>query len=200
MTSEGFAKVTTEAEIAAYTVGELRPLNGSVLIVDYDPGWPAAFEREAQRIRGALGNAVIRLEHVGSTSVPGLAAKPRIDLLLAVRDSSDESSYVPNLEAAGYVLRIREPNWHQHRLFNGPEVDVNLHVFSAGCEELDRMIAFRDWLRSNSADRALYEQAKRTLAARQWQYVQNYADAKAEVVIEILGRALQSAPDAKHSP
>jgi GrpB-like predicted nucleotidyltransferase (UPF0157 family) len=161
MTSEGSTKVTTEGEMAAYTVGELPPLNSAILIVDYDPMWPTVFQRESLRIWQALGNAIIRLEHVGSTSVPGLAAKSPIDIVLAVRDSSDESSYLPNLEAAGYLLRIREPNWYEHRVFNSHDTDLNLHVFSAGCEEIDRMIAFRDWLRTNPADRALYEHTKR---------------------------------------
>ena len=88
------------------------------------------------------------LEHAGSTSVPGLAAKPRIDIMLAVPDSADEPSYVPALEAAGYVLRIREPDWYEHRVFKGPDTDVNLHVFSAGCPEIARMLLFRDWLRT----------------------------------------------------
>ena len=78
-----------------------------------DPAWPAAFQREATRIRALLAEAVRLLEHVGSTSVPGLAAKPIIDILLVVQDSSDEAAYVPRLESGGYVLRIREPDWHE---------------------------------------------------------------------------------------
>ena len=99
------------------------------------------------------------------------------------------ASYVPALEAAGYVLRIREPEWYEHRLFKGPDTNVNLHTFSRGCEEFDRMLVFRDRLRSDSADRALYEAAKRELAARDWKYLQQYADAKSEVVRQILLRA-----------
>jgi len=183
-------KHTTDEEIAAYTVGEVAPHDDVILVVDYDPSWPGLFEREAERIRGALGSGVVKLEHVGSTSVPGLAAKPRIDMLLVVEDSSDESSYVPVLEAAGYVLRIREPDWFEHRVLKGREVDLNLHVFSAGCVEIERMVRFRDWLRTHASDRALYERTKRELAARRWKHVQNYADAKTEVVEEILGRAM----------
>lgn len=179
----------TEEEIAAYTIGELRPLTEPILIADYDPTWPALFEREAERIRRALGDRVVALEHVGSTSVPGLAAKPRIDVLLVVPDSSDEPAYVPALEAAGYVLRIREPDWHQHRVLKGPDTDVNLHVFSPGCVEIERMLRFRDWLRANDVDRALYERTKRELATRPWKHVQHYADAKTEVVEQILARA-----------
>jgi GrpB-like predicted nucleotidyltransferase (UPF0157 family) len=187
-------KPTTEAEMAAYTIDELKPLNDSILVTDYDPSWPAMFAREAERIRQALGEGVVRLEHVGSTSVPGLAAKPRIDVLLVVQDSSDEPSYVPPLESAGYVLRIREPNWHEHRVFRGPDTDLNLHVFSPSCIEIDRMVGFRDWLRTHAEDRALYERAKRDLASRPWKYVQNYADAKTEVVEQILARAMAAPP------
>jgi GrpB-like predicted nucleotidyltransferase (UPF0157 family) len=96
---------------------------------------------------------------------------------------------VPLLEAIGYVLRIREPDWYEHRLLRGFDPPVNLHVFNLGCEELERTVRFRDWLRTHDADRALYAQAKRDLAAKQWKYVQNYADAKSDVIKEILARA-----------
>ena len=121
--------------------------------MDYGPHWPELFAREADRIRPVLGSRALWVEHVGSTSVPGLAAKPTIDLLLAVADSAEEDAYAQVLEAAGYVLRIREPGWYEHRMFNGPGTDINLHVFSSGCPEIDRMLMFRDWLRSNAADR-----------------------------------------------
>lgn len=158
-----------------------------IAIADYDPEWPRLFAREADRIRGAL--PVLLLEHVGSTSVPGLAAKPRIDILLVVENSADEASYVPALEAAGYVVRIREPEWHEHRLLKGPDTDVNVHVFSQGCPEIARMLRFRDWLRERAEDRALYERTKRELALREWASTQAYADAKTAVVEEILARA-----------
>src|SRR5205823_5394602 len=136
-----------------------------------------------------LEERVLLIEHVGSTSVPGLAAKPRIDTLLVVAASADEPAYVPALEAAGYVLHIREPDWYEHREFKGPDTDVNLHVFSPGCPEIERMLLFRDWLCSNAADRQLYERTKRELARLDWKYTQNYADAKTTVVEEILVRA-----------
>jgi GrpB-like predicted nucleotidyltransferase (UPF0157 family) len=179
----------TEEEIRAVTVGELTPLAEPIRVVPYDPAWPRLFEREAARIRAALGDRVVRLEHVGSTSVPGLAAKPRIDILLVVPDSGDEPAYVPALQAASYALRIREPEWYEHRVFKGPDTDVNLHVFSPGCPEIARMVGFRDHLRRDEADRRLYERAKLDLAQRDWQYTQNYADAKTAVVEEIIARA-----------
>jgi GrpB-like predicted nucleotidyltransferase (UPF0157 family) len=118
-----------------------------------------------------------------------LAAKPIVDIVLEVADSADEAAYVPAMEQAGYVLRIREPDWFEHRLFNGPDTVIGLHVFSARSPEIERMLLFRDWLRSNEADRELYQKTKRELAQREWKYTQNYADAKTQVVREILARA-----------
>ena len=183
---------STEEQILAVRVGEVTPLAGPIHIVDYDPQWPHARRGEAARIQAVLGDRVLLLEHVGSTSVPGLAAKPRIDIILVVANSADESSYVPSLEGVGYVLRIREPIWYEHRVFKGPDTDVNLHVFSQGCPEIERMLLFRDWLRRNAADRQLYERTKRELARKNWKYTQNYADAKTTVVQEILARAQEA--------
>ena len=129
---------TTEEDIRKYTVGELKPHAAPILLVDYDPAWPGLFERENARIRAALGERVVQLEHTGSTSVPGLAAKPCIDMTLVVPDSSDEALYVSALEAAGYVLVIREPDWYEHRCLKGPDTNVNLHVYSEGCPEVER--------------------------------------------------------------
>lgn len=180
---------TTEEELRAHTIGELEPLESPIELVDYDPVWPALFRREEARIRGVLGARALRVEHVGSTSVRGLAAKPIVDIVLVVADSADEPAYVTSLEAAGYALRIREPHWYEHRVLKGPDTNVNLHVFSDGCPEIDRMLSFRDRLRASEADRELYERAKRELAQKRWRYVQNYADAKTAVVEEILARA-----------
>jgi GrpB-like predicted nucleotidyltransferase (UPF0157 family) len=167
----------------------MRPHNAPIQLMDYSAEWPAHFIREANRVRATLGQGVLMLEHVGSTAVSGLAAKPIIDMILAVADSADEPAYVPPMESAGYLLHIREPDWHQHRLFKGPDTNINLHVYSFGCPEIDRMLMFRDWLRSNNADRELYERTKRELAKQTWKYVQNYADAKTSVVGEIIARA-----------
>ena len=184
---------TTEEEMrAALVSGELVRLDGQVVLAEYDPEWPRLFAREAERIRAALGDRALLVEHVGSTSVPGLAAKPLIDILLAVTSSADEAAYVPDLEAAGYTLRGREPDWHEHRLLKGPDTDVNLHVFSTGDVEIERMLRFRDHLRVNDADRDLYLQTKRDLASRTWQYTQHYADAKSQVVEEIIARAMST--------
>ena len=178
-----------DRDLAEISVGEPVPLRAPIEIRDYDPEWPRLYEREEARIRSILGDRVIRIEHAGSTSVPGLPAKPIIDIALEVPESADEPAYVPDLEAAGYVLRIREPDWYEHRLFKGPDTNINLHVLSAGCPETDRMVVFRDRLRADAAERELYVAAKRELAARDWKYAQQYADAKTAVVEAILARA-----------
>jgi GrpB-like predicted nucleotidyltransferase (UPF0157 family) len=184
-----------DRELAEVTIGGPRPLLAPIEVRDYDSDWPRLYEREEGRIRSVLGEGVIRIEHVGSTSVPGLPAKPLIDIALEVADSADEAAYVPAMESAGYVLRIREPDWYEHRLLKGPDTDVNVHAFAAGCAEVDRMLLFRDWLRTNAADRQLYAEKKRELAGRPWKYMQQYADAKTAVVQEIMARASGEQPN-----
>jgi len=179
----------TEARIQAAHIGEVKPLVQPIHIADYSSDWPRLFTSEAARLQATLGDRVRLLEHVGSTSVPGLAAKPKIDILLGIANSADEPAYVPDLESAGYVLRVRELNWYEHRMFNGPDTDINLHVFTEGCPEIDRMLLFRNRLRGHAADRQLYEQTKRKLARQDWKYVQNYADAKSAVIEAILASA-----------
>src|SRR5262245_37280261 len=188
-------RMTPEDELAAITVGPLERLDGPVTLVESEPGWPARCDREAARIRRALGDGALLVEHVGSTSVPGLEAKPIIDIALVVRDSSDESTYLPALEAVGYRLRLRTPDWEEHRMFNGPDIDVNLHVFSPGSMEVQRLVSFRDRLRADATDRERYAREKRQLAKRRWAYTQHYADAKSRVVEDILTRAFETRPE-----
>jgi GrpB-like predicted nucleotidyltransferase (UPF0157 family) len=176
---EHLPKVSTDVQFLS------RPIE----IVEYDPEWPRLYAREEERIRSTLGDRVVRIEHAGSTSVPGLPAKPLIDIVLEVPNSADEPSYVPDLEAAGYRVVIREPEWFEHRVFKGPDTNINLHTFTAGCEEVDTMLLFRDHLRESAEDRELYARTKRELAAYPWKYVQQYADAKTAVVQEIAERA-----------
>jgi len=160
-----------------------------IVIVDYDRRWPEMFESHKSIIAGALAGAALGIEHIGSTSVPGLAAKPIIDLLLVVADSSNETSYLTQLEAAGYVLRVREPDFHEHRMLRTPERDVHIHVLSSGSPAIDRYLLFRDRLRNNANDRQRYERTKRTLAAQSWSDMNDYADAKTEVVESIIAAA-----------
>lgn len=184
----------TEERLRQVVIGDLKPINGSVVLVPYERAWPREFDIESARIRIALGPRALRVEHVGSTSVPGMRAKPIIDILLVVPDSSREPDYVPAMEAVGYVLRIREPDWKQHRLFKGPDREVNVHVFSEGSDEVGRMIGFRDLLRSNRSEFELYAATKARLAARHWKFTQEYADAKSKVVESILARAQPTRP------
>jgi len=191
--SNDIPKPMTEEQIRRITVGPApKQFSGKIVLADYDPRWPALFARDSERIRSALGAKALSIEHGGSTSIPELPAKPIIDILLVVESSADEKSYLPALEAAGYVLRIREPDWHEHRMFKGPDTNINLHVFSKGDDEIERMLIFRDWLRENPADRDFYLRTKQGLAQKDWNYVQNYADAKSKVVVSIIERARSS--------
>lgn len=162
---------------------------GPIHLAPPDPAWPRQYADVAARIRHALGPVAVVLEHVGSTSVPGLAAKPFLDVLLLVTDPADEAAYVPPLEAAGFLLHVREPDWHQHRFLRGHDPEVQIHVFAAGSGEAERMLLFRDRLRADEGERALYLETKRRLAAESWDRVQDYADAKSDVVEEIIARA-----------
>ena len=179
----------SDERLEAITIHKRVRLDEPIQLAPYDPHWSEMFLVLANRIRDLLGSNVLLLEHVGSTSIPGLSAKPVIDFVLEVPDSRDEASYVPALEDDGFVLRIREPGWFEHRLLKTPSMEGNLHVFSAGCDETGRMLLFRDWLRTHDDDRKLYEDTKRRLSAQVWAYTQDYADAKSEVVSEILARA-----------
>ncbi|CAN5337981.1 hypothetical protein BH09CHL1_BH09CHL1_36510 [soil metagenome] len=186
------AQPATEDELHRVTIGGAQELNSQITLETYDPEWPRLFEIEASKIRQALGDRALAIEHVGSTAVPGLSAKPIVDIVLVVADSTDESAYVAELEAAGYPHHIRAPEWHELRLFKRTDPAVNLHVFSAGSSEIDRWLLLRDWLRAHPEDRELYENTKRELAQQQWKYIQHYADAKSNVIADILTRAMAS--------
>ena len=161
-----------------------------IVISDYDPLWPEKFRRHAAIISQALGQKALVIEHVGSTSVPGLAAKPIIDIDVVVEDSSNETAYLPAFLAAGYVLRVREPDWHEHRMLRTPQLDVHVHIFSRGCVEVARHLAFRSRLQSHAEDRLRYEALKRRLAKEDWLDMNAYARAKSEVIEEIIAHAL----------
>ena len=181
-----------------------REVAPAVFLAEPDLAWASQHAAEERLIRGALGSTLRGVEHVGSTSVPGLVAKPVIDIVLTVEEPAAEAAYVPPLESLGYLLHHREPHWHQHRLLkkgtphwsadrpDGPR--VNLHVFPAGCDKVRRMLAFRNWLRVDETDRRRYEDTKRRLASMAWRSVQEYADAKTDVVAAIMERALAAQP------
>jgi GrpB-like predicted nucleotidyltransferase (UPF0157 family) len=158
----------------------------AIVIVDYDAGWPSRFVSHRNRVARALGPVARSIEHIGSTAVPGLAAKPIIDLLVAVRDPDDESVFVSAMHSAGYHLRVREPG---HRMFRTPERDVHVHVWQDSDREISRHLRFRDRLRTSVEDRLAYEQLKRELAQREWDDMNQYADAKSQLIEQILSRA-----------
>jgi GrpB-like predicted nucleotidyltransferase (UPF0157 family) len=176
-----------EERVREAIIGDVE--SPAIVVADYDPAWPEGFRREAAKIRAALGEAALAIEHIGSTSVPGLSAKPIVDILLVVEDSSNETSYVPALEGAGYVLRVRERDFHEHRMLRTAAKDVHVHVFSPGSPEIERYLLLRDHLRRDAEDRALYARTKRDLATRDWPSMQHYAEAKTEVIEGIIARA-----------
>lgn len=157
-----------------------------IAIVDYDPCWPGKLEHERGRLRRTLGALALRVEHIGSTAVPGLAAKPIIDVLVTVADPDDDSALAASLESAGYELRVREPG---HRMFRPHTRDVHLHAWADEDPEVERYLVFRDQLRDSTEDRVIYERLKRDLATREWSDMNEYADAKSEVIAAILAKA-----------
>jgi len=188
--------VDLEEVAKARLAGPSRPVE----VVPYDAGWPAEFTRLSGIVRAALGDRVLALEHVGSTAVPGLAAKPVIDADLTVADSGDEPAYISALEAAGFVLRFREPEWEEHRVFALESPRANLHVWSPGAVEAQRHLAFRDWLRTHEADRAAYGALKSELAGRGFADVMDYNNHKGALVYDIYERIFRADPAHGHDP
>jgi GrpB-like predicted nucleotidyltransferase (UPF0157 family) len=139
-------------------------------------------------LKEVLGSLVINVEHVGSTSVPGLAAKPIIDIDLILDETTDESRYIPALEKSGYRLVLREPWWHGHRMLISAAEDVNLHVWPQVAPEPLRHTLFRDWLRRHPDDRELYATTKRRLARDTGQHSRDYSLAKNDVIDDIYAR------------
>jgi GrpB-like predicted nucleotidyltransferase (UPF0157 family) len=169
-------------------------------VVPYDVGWPARYAQLDERVRRVLGDRVLDLQHVGSTAVSGLAAKPVIDGVLTVADPADESTYVPGLGADGFVLRVREPEWQEHRMLTMPDRSINLHVFGPGATEPRRQRLFRDWLRSHPDDRDAYGALKTELAGRGFTRVMDYNNHKAELVYDLYEKAFAGDPDHEHEP
>jgi GrpB-like predicted nucleotidyltransferase (UPF0157 family) len=188
----------TDEEIARARVTPVAP--ELVKVVPPDPGWPVAFERVRAQVVDALGARALSVEHVGSTAVPGLWAKPVIDVDVTVADSGDEASYLPELEAAGFVLRVREPDWEEHRMVRGSDPVSNVHVWSLGCVEPRRHVAFRDHLRSNADDLAAYAEMKRQLATLGFTDVMDYNTAKGGLIYDIYERIFIADPAHPHTP
>jgi GrpB-like predicted nucleotidyltransferase (UPF0157 family) len=183
----------------------VEPLRVAIELAEYDPSWPVRAQETIERISAALGQRALRIEHVGSTAVPGLAAKPVIDLDLTVADPSDERHWLPQLQEAGFVLTVREPWWHEHRMLRGGQraddghaegqagQAVNLHVFGPDSPELVKHVVFRNWLRADATDRELYAATKREAANGPSQRVMEYNARKEFVIHEIYERAFRAA-------
>lgn len=183
------APLTLE-QMARRVVGD-RPAEVSkpITISPYDESWPERFRGAEARIRAALGDRALAVEHIGSTAVPGLPAKDRVDIDLIVADPADEDAYVPALAAAGFTLRTREPHWYEHRALWTEHHDVNVHVFAPDCDEHLRHLILRDWLRTHPDDRDRYAEAKRAAAKEHPMSMARYVSTKAPVIVDILRNA-----------
>lgn len=173
-----------------------RKVQHTIAIDEPDPSWPHHFDLAKTRIETALGDTAVSINHVGSTSVPGLPAKRVIDIDLTVQDVNDEASYVQALENAGFHFLVREPHWHGHRFFcDYGHVPTNLHVWGPDCPEAARHKIFTDWLRNNEEDRKLYAKVKREASEASiagGEGVMEYNKRKENVIREILQRAFKA--------
>lgn len=160
-------------------------------VVDYDGRWPATFAEHHARLAAALRDVPVEIEHIGSTSVPGLPAKPVIDIVVAVDDITAEEDYLDAIVAAGYLLRVREPG---HRMARTPALDVHVHIYQKGDAAVTRYLLFRDRLREDADDRALYARTKEALIRQGFDDMNAYSDAKTDVIAEIMARALAARP------
>jgi GrpB-like predicted nucleotidyltransferase (UPF0157 family) len=185
----------TPGQNAIALVGERPARWDHIVIEDYDPAWVDRFAAARTLLEEALGGLIISIDHVGSTSVPGLPAKSIIDIDLLINDTADESGYVPALDGHGYRLVLREPWWYGHRMLVSPAEDVHLHMWPKDAPEPIRHRLFRDWLRSHPEDRELYAAAKRRLAQETVQHPGRYNLAKNDVIDEIYARIFAAGPD-----
>lgn len=173
------------------------PEKRDIVIELYNPAWAGSFEAHRRRISDALGAVARRVDHVGSTAVTGLAAKPIVDIQVSVADVEEEASYLGPLVAAGYRLRVREPG---HRMFRTPGLDVHVHLCDAGSDWERRHLLLRDWLRQSADDREAYADLKIRLQRQDWDTMNHYADAKSELIAEMTVRAKRWALSTGWSP
>ena len=157
-----------------------------IKIVPYDKNWPLRYKTEKKKIEKAIASQEHHIEHVGSTSIEGLPAKPIIDIQVSIQDPNDESSFVPALEEQGYILRVREEG---HRMMRTSKLDVHIHICQIGSDWERRHLLFRDWLRHNETDRKAYGDLKEKLSKQSWETMNHYADAKGDLIQEITKRA-----------
>ncbi|MBP7807182.1 GrpB family protein [Candidatus Saccharibacteria bacterium] len=173
------------------------PEHRKIEVVPYDEEWPSIFEQQKQRIRDALNSKAFRIDHVGSTSIPNMSAKPIIDIQVSVDNPDNEQTFLKPLEKAGYMLRVREKG---HRMFRTPELDVHIHICKTGSDWERRHLLFRDWLRTDKDDHNAYRQLKETLAEQDWETMNHYADAKSDLIQEITKHAEKWASETYWQP
>ncbi|WP_258089948.1 GrpB family protein [Serratia liquefaciens] len=168
----------------SYFVNGVPPIE-NVAVVAYDSSWPEIYLTLESDVKNELGSNLLQIDHVGSTAVPGLAAKPVIDIDLTVADAEDEKTYVLALESLGYKLIVREPRFHGHRLFHYNNPRVNLHVFTLNSPEITRHLLFRNWLRQSERDCKLYSDAKFEAIKGCSLDIQKYHENKSKIVRDI---------------
>jgi GrpB-like predicted nucleotidyltransferase (UPF0157 family) len=159
-----------------------------IVLLPHDSAWTARAEALLARLRPALAGIAVRPAHIGSTAIPALVAKPIVDLQAAttVSPGDEESRLTAALLPLGFELRVRE---REHLMYRTVAHDVHLHLWEAGSDDERRHLLFRDHLRADAADRDLYAATKRELAARAWDDMNDYAQAKGAVIAEISARA-----------
>jgi GrpB-like predicted nucleotidyltransferase (UPF0157 family) len=162
---------------------------GPVRLVEYDPSWPARYTTWRARLEGPLAGIATRIAHIGSTAVPGLTAKPIVDVMVSVADVEREDAYAPACEAAGVVLYSRDD---EHRFFvdaDLPRHEVQVHVCAAGGSfERDHLL-FRDYLRAHDAARDAYAAMKKEVATRWREDRMGYTYSKSDLILELLDEA-----------
>jgi len=195
----------TEREITSFVDGApppgespwvVEPQARPITVVEYDPAWPDVFAAIETQLRTALGPRALDIVHVGSTAVPGLPAKPIIDIELIVADPAREPEWLPPLEAIGFVHTVREPWWYEHRMVKAADHSANVHVFGPDSPEPWKQRIFRDHLRRDAGDREVYAEAKRAAAASATaahETVMEYNRRKQAVIREIYARAFRAA-------
>nr|WP_249418554.1 GrpB family protein [Citrobacter freundii] len=171
----------------SYFVHGVPPIE-NISVVTYDPSWPEIYSELESKIKDILGSNLLRIDHVGSTAVPGLAAKPVIDIDVTVAEAANEEVYLLALEKLGYRLIVREPRFHGHRLFHYENPRVNLHVFTQDTPETARHLLFRDWLRQSEKDCKLYADAKFEAIKGCSFDIHKYHENKSKVVHDIYQR------------
>ena len=199
---DGLTLETIEAHWSEFEIvgGSDRTVSDPIEVVDYDPAWPAQFEAWRARLAPALGSAVVRIEHVGSTSVPGLAAKPIVDIQVSAAKVDDEASYAPAIEALGVALRSRDSEHRYFRPAGNRKRDVQIHVTQAGTAWERTHLLFRDYMRSHPDAARAYAEMKRAAASRYTDDRIAYNESKTDFILDHLELAEAWAAETSWTP